>query len=505
MRPPLPMNASSLVTMSSQAGEGSPGSASLLEEPSTEQLDIGLHIEGYRMGEKIAMGGFGNVWQAEHLASGRVVAIKVLHPHLISSDELVLRCKREALAIARMRHPNIVELCDHGRLADGRPYLVTEYLSGVDLSTHIAMRGALAPEDSLPILEQLGQALAAAHAQGIVHRDVKASNVILSNRDGGLRVVLLDFGVAKLLDDAGPRLTRSHMLVGSPSCMSPEQIQNQPLDARTDVYALGALTYHMLTGARLFANASPAEVINMHLYVYPPHPSTQGDVPAAFDPVIMKALSKRPDDRFPDAESFVDAFRAVVAHSLAGSEHSRPRAKALPAVGIHVAVHADAAELEEPDDALLDDMEAIPLHAARQLEASGFWQAWERGNASLFVQPLPAVGGLEKAFRRRAVDAALALCEALSRRPTRDPRVRVGLHVHVADLRVAGDLTGAWAGALADIQIAGGTLLNVDEWVPRDCEAGVTISPDALRGLDLPTEEVTSSPAARRVLLMSQK
>lgn len=463
-------------------------------------LDPGVRIDGYRIGERIAMGGFGNVWQAEHVASGRVVAIKVLHPHLISSEDLVLRFEREALAIARMRHPNIVELFDQGRLEDGRPYLVTEFLNGMELSTHIALRGALSPEDVLPILDQLGRALSAAHAQGIVHRDVKASNVILGNHEGSLRVVLLDFGVAKLLDDAGPRLTMSHMLVGSPSCMAPEQIQNCPLDARTDVYALGALAYHMLTGARLFASASPAEMINMHLYVYPPHPSALGDVPVAFDSVIMKALSKNPEDRFADAAAFVDAFRAALTHSLGGAASAVPRARSLPAVGICIDVQVDPAHLEEPDDALLDDMESVPMHAAQYLESHGFWQAWERGNASLFVQPLPVSPTVEAAIRRRVVDSALLLFDILLCRPTRDARVRVCLHVHAADMRVVGDLTGAWAGALADIEIEGGPLLDVAAWAPRSCGDGVLLSADALRGLQVPTEEIPSSPIAYRVL-----
>lgn len=485
---------------SGTASGGSSGAGEPDEDFSVELSDSEVSLEGYRIGEHIAVGGFGNVWRAEHIRSGRMVAIKVLHPHLISSEELVLRFGREALAIARMRHPNIVELCDHGRLGDGRPYLVTEYLSGADLSTHIALRGALAPDEVLRILEQLGRALAAAHTQGIVHRDVKASNVLLSNRDGGLRVVLLDFGVAKLLDDAGPRLTMSHVLVGSPSCMSPEQIQNHPVDARTDVYALGALTYHMLTGARLFASASPAEVVNMHLYVYPPLPSTQGDVPAAFDQVIMKALSKNAEDRHASAAAFVDAFRAALRESRAGVEQGRTRPRTMPAVGIYVDVGAPPDLLDEPDDELLDDMEAIPLHAARYLESCGYWQAWERGNSSLFVQPLPVAAQFERPFRYRAVDAALALFEALLRRPSLDPRVEVTLHVHVSEMRVQGDLTGAWAGALADIQIEGGPLLDVGAWAPRGCGSGVLASTTVLQELSWASEEVPCSPAVRRIL-----
>ena len=177
---------------------------------------------------------------------GDVVAIKILHLELVRSIDALTRFQRELDAIERLHHPNVVRALGHGSLDDGRPYLVLEYVEGPSLREVIHDRGPTPPSEMLTILEPLCDALTVAHAAGLVHRDVKASNVILAKQHGVLRPVLLDFGLVKLIDQVGPGLTSSRSMLGTPAAMAPEQMRGQPVDARTDVYAFGALAYHLV-------------------------------------------------------------------------------------------------------------------------------------------------------------------------------------------------------------------------------------------------------------------
>lgn len=412
-----------------------------------EHVKPGEQISCYTIEEQIAVGGFGTVWRGRDGETGRQVAIKVLHAHLISSEILALRLEREAGAIARLCHRNIVALESHGRLRDGRPYLVMEYLEGQDLGTHIALRGTLSPDRIVLILEQLGAALTAAHDEGIIHRDLKASNVILSERDDGLRVVLFDFGIAKLLDHQGPRLTLSSALLGSPACMSPEQILGLEVDERTDVYALGSLTYQMLVGHPPFSGAGATSLLTMHLEEYPPYPSQHGDIPPEFDAVVMKAMSKEPGARYATVAEMVAAFGAV----------SRPEVMAhlaapRRALGLFVDVRADAEALAEPDDALLDDLETPVAEAARILASRGFVTALERGDSALFVALMPDEPGAARALCRREVNTALSILDVLRTRATRDARVTVHLYLHIGEV------------VFAERQVVSGDLLDTSSW-----------------------------------------
>jgi tRNA A-37 threonylcarbamoyl transferase component Bud32 len=464
MRTPVPMTNSLFSNLIRALDEAEAERAR--QRGTAGQLVPGDRLGEYVLREHVATGGFGAVWRAEHPSSGKEVAVKVLHSYLVSSEDAVTRFEREIRVIARMQHPNIVELLDCGRLDDGRPYLVTEFLRGIDLDTHIEQHGALSPELALNILEQLCAALAAAHAQKIVHRDVKASNVLLSERDGQMRVVLVDFGVAKLIDDSNPGLTVSNVLVGSLACLSPEQIRNRPVNARTDVYALGSLAYHMLTGEPPFAYASVTEIINLHLDRDPPVPSSICAIPAALDAVVMTALRKSPEERFADPQAFVQAFRRAItgADAVPAEEPARP----MRALGIFVETEAEDGTLAHPDDALLDDVEDILVRAEYCLDAEGFRIARERSNALLFVRPLSGADANNPAVRRHAVTVAQHLFHRLARRPGRDPRVRLRVCVHEADVLVSGE------------ELQGGPLLSLAEWLPSEWEEGVFGSPAVL-------------------------
>jgi serine/threonine-protein kinase len=269
-------------------------------------------VVGYRLDELIGEGGFGQVWRATRLGDERIVAIKILHPELVRSTEAMTRFDRELAAIERLHHRSVVAALDRGVLDDGRPYLVLEYIEGPSLREVIRTRGALPPVEVLALLEPLCEALGAAHAAGLVHRDVKASNVILGHDAAGPRPVLLDFGLVKLLDQEGPGLTSSRSMLGTPAAMAPEQLRGQAVGPRTDVYALGLLAFHLLTGQPAFG-ATPG-VVQTYLQVHGPRPrpSSKADLDPAIDEPVGRALAVDPTHRFASAAEFLAALRAVI-------------------------------------------------------------------------------------------------------------------------------------------------------------------------------------------------
>lgn len=473
MRTPVPMNNSMFSGLIRALGEAE-AVARRGERGPAGQLRPGDRVGSYVLCEHVATGGFGAVWRAEHAESGQEVAVKVLHPYLVSSEDAVSRFEREIRVIARIRHDNIVELIDCGRLDDGRPYLVTEFLHGTDLDTYIEQHGALTPDEALHIIEQLGPALAAAHAEKIIHRDVKASNVVLSERDGQMRVVLVDFGVAKLLDDSSPGLTVSNVLVGSLACLSPEQIRNRQVDGRTDVYALGSLAYHMLTGEPPFSHAGVTEIINLHLDRDPPVPSSMCAVPSAFDQVVMKAMRKLPEERFADPAAFTEAFRRAVAGTDASP--AAPAMRRLRALGIFIEAGAADGSLANPDEELLDELDDILVRAECGLAEEGFQVARDRSNALLLVRPLSDAEKGDPNVRRKAVVAAQHLFHRLMRRPGNDGRLRIRVCIHEADLLASGD------------ELQSGPLLQLGEWLPAQWDEGVFASPVVMASVPGATE-----------------
>ncbi len=270
-------------------------------------------IPGLRIDRLIGEGGFGQVWFAQRESDGVHVAVKVLHLELVRSIDALTRFQRELDAIQRLQHPNVISAIDHGTLSDGRPYLVLEYIEGPSLRDVIQERGAMPPTEVLAILAPICEALQFAHDAGLVHRDVKASNVILGrDKAGELRPVLLDFGLVKLTDQVGPGLTSSRSMLGTPAAMAPEQMRGQPVDARTDVYALGLLGFHMLTGQPAFGGAPG--VVQSYLQVHGPRPrpSAKVDIDPALDTPIARALAPEPAERFATARALAEALRAII-------------------------------------------------------------------------------------------------------------------------------------------------------------------------------------------------
>lgn len=269
-------------------------------------------IPGYRVERMLGEGGFGQVWSARCERDNDRVAIKVLHLELVRSVDALTRFSRELDAIQRLQHRNVVRALGHGTLPDGRPYLVLELLEGPSLREVISERGALPPAEMLAILEPICEALGVAHAANLVHRDVKASNVILARDGAAMRPVLLDFGLVKLVDQVGPGLTSSRSMLGTPAAMAPEQMRGQPVDARTDVYAVGLLAFHMLTGVPAFGGAPGVVQSYLQVHGARPRPSSKVDIDPAIDEPVARALAPDPDHRFASTRELVEALRAVI-------------------------------------------------------------------------------------------------------------------------------------------------------------------------------------------------
>jgi serine/threonine-protein kinase len=452
-------------------------------------LPSGTRVGDYIIKDVIARGGFGVVYRSEHAGTGESVAVKVLHPELTVNREAVLRFEREVQAIRRIEHPNVIHIREYGELRGGRPFFAMELLNGVDLEAYMRTCGRLSPEEALAILEPVCAALSAAHANSIIHRDFKASNVFMAEQNGQRRVVLLDFGVAKVLDDQGPGITTTSNILGTPACMAPEQITGGPTDVRTDIYALGALAFYMLTGELPFLDASLTALLHMHLYARPPSPSREAPVAPVFDDVVLKAMAKDPAARYQSANEFLESFREAVLEARGTATPRTPRVslEERRLAAIHIEVSADATAMEEPDDALLVDMEEVLPLAQRIMTGKGFDVAVQTGNTMLLVTELAGEGLVEEGSRREIVAAALELSRELDRRPSKDARIHVNICVHAASVFTA------------SARIIGGELMDLGAWVPDRALSGVVATSPILEGLELDTEPVEGSPGLARV------
>jgi serine/threonine-protein kinase len=296
---------------------------------------------GYVLLELIGVGGMGRVYRAEQKALGRTVAVKVIHPHLHGEEGAAARFITEARAASRLNHPNVVGVIDFGRTsgAEGNLlYLVMEFLRGRDLSRVAYEEGPLAFPRIMDVLRQTLLALDEAHHLGIIHRDVKPENIVLEpTRGGGDFVKVVDFGLAKLRPDmlsgittGGTGITSPGIVCGTPDYMSPEQGRGDPLDARSDLYALGVIMFQLLTSQLPFEAASPTQVVLMHLQQPPPDPRRvvpERRIPDVLADVCLRALEKDRNRRYKDATDFVKALDAALLAIAAPTPSTKGAAK----------------------------------------------------------------------------------------------------------------------------------------------------------------------------------
>ncbi|MBK8986787.1 MAG: protein kinase [Chloroflexi bacterium] len=273
----------------------------------------GRTIGKYQLLEKLGRGGMAEVYKGYQESLDRYVAIKLMHAFLVSEQDFLQRFKREAKAMASLRHPNIVAIYDFDVYRDDIYYLVMEYVSGGTLKQkleELAQRQeALSLERAVQIALQVAEALEYAHSRGMVHRDVKPANIML-NEDS--RAILTDFGIVKLVGGQSMAYTATGALIGTPSYMSPEQAMGKPGDERVDIYALGVLLFQMTTGQLPFSADTPLAVIMQHVNTPIPEPVRfNPNVPPALQDIILNAMAKEPENRYRTAKIMADDLRAL--------------------------------------------------------------------------------------------------------------------------------------------------------------------------------------------------
>ena len=441
--------------------------------PTRAKIAPGMLAGEYMLKTVLASGGHGAVYEAEHRILGRKAAVKVLHPHLTDQGEMLQRFVREARVVNQIRHPHIVDVYDFGMLPDGSPYYVMELLPGRTLSQLLQERGRLSPERALAYLEPVCAALEAAHHAGVVHRDLKASNVAVVSEGEPPVVKLLDFGIAKFIhpEPGQQGLTVAGQRLGTSQAMAPEQFRSGHIGPTTDVYALGVLLYQMLTGRYPFQSEDRLEVERMHLEAPPPRPSSSAPVSPRVDAVVLRCLEKEAERRYPDVESFRAALREAV----------RPAASAHPATSPPpgwstraLALHAEVV-LEEgaEDDAAYAIVADVLDGLEHGLRAAGFVLAVQTGMALLGVRPLEDSSRPEP----RALWETARELHQRAQTLTAGSRVSVRTCVHVGQVDARQGPEG--------IEITGGPLADIAGWVVRDA-SGLAVTPAAARVCALP-------------------
>ncbi|MFO0646143.1 MAG: serine/threonine-protein kinase [Polyangiales bacterium] len=274
-----------------------------------ETLPPGTRVAGYEIHRLLGRGGFGAVYEASRPDEGARVALKVLHASMAGHEEVVARFVREAKAVARLKHPNIVGAIEVGD-DEGRPYLAMELLVGEALGDLLARETKLPLGRALEVIIPIMAAVRAVHARGIVHRDLKPDNIFLARDAAGVtRPKILDFGFAKMAEP-GMQLTGQDTAIGTPNFMSPEQLLSpRGVDPKSDQWALGVLLYFMLTGVKPFAAPTLADTLKNVLRREPtPLAELVPEIPSDFTRALDRALRKQPDERFPSVHDFAEAI-----------------------------------------------------------------------------------------------------------------------------------------------------------------------------------------------------
>ncbi|ATB48633.1 serine/threonine-protein kinase [Corallococcus macrosporus] len=424
-----------------------------------DALEPGALVGDWVIESRVHAGVTAWLYRASHLSTRAPAAVKVVRAEFNHVPSVLRRFQQEADTLRALRHPHIVEVLDQGDLRDGRPWLAMEWLEGESVDRWLARRGPFSLAEALTVMQELGAALHFAHGHGVLHRDLKAQNVMLRPRGDGFTVKLVDFGIARVEPPEGlTGLTTGGAVLGTPVSMAPEQIRGQAVDARTDLYALGVLLYQVLAGALPFEGASAVEVEEQHLHAPPPRLGERVQVPPALDAVVQRCLAKAPEDRWPDVPTFLGALRSALA----------PIPEGAWAAALYVDLRFPDG-LDEPSDAELDARDAAVDAALTELAAQGWTLGLEGGNAVLAWRQLPPASEA----RGSALEDARRLADALLSRASEaaGAGVEVRVYAHAAP--------SEWEpGAQGRPRLSGGPLLRLTDWATGG-EAGAVHLTDA--------------------------
>jgi len=315
---------------------GNDGTITIQEQdPGDHDPRLGEQLGGYLVVARVADGAMGRVYEGRHPETKQRVAIKVLHADVAKDQVAVERFKREYDAATELDHPHIVKVLEFGGTPDGSHFMTMEYLEGEELGAWLRRDGPVEPARIVRILSQAASALEHAHSYGFVHRDLKPDNIFLVRTEQGDDVRILDFGSVKLQMETGPKLTAFGTTLGSPYYMSPEQAMGKAdVDGRTDVYALGAILYEMLTGKVAFHGDTVAEILMKVVNESPPQASqVRPGVPQSLDDVVEKACRKEKERRYADPVKLADALvRKVGLEGTSAEWMHRPEAEVAQAI-----------------------------------------------------------------------------------------------------------------------------------------------------------------------------
>ncbi len=304
--------------------------AELIDAEADDDELIGRTIaDTYSIIRAVGEGGMGRVYEARHTRiGGKRFAVKLLHPEYARLPEVLSRFQREAEAAASIESPHVGDVYDVGKTEDGRPFIVAEFLEGRELAEFLNERGRLDVQFAVRVVRQICKALSAAHAKGIVHRDMKPENVFLTGDLTSPVAKVIDFGISKVREaSGGPSLTKTGMIMGTPSYMAPEQAKGERVDHRVDIYAAGAILYQLVTGKRPFDRSDPTATIMAVLLEEPERPCVLNpSLPEALEMVIQRAMAKNADARYQSMDDLEAELAAFTERNSAGASIMPPSA-----------------------------------------------------------------------------------------------------------------------------------------------------------------------------------
>ncbi|MCE9672228.1 serine/threonine protein kinase [Myxococcus stipitatus] len=449
-----------------------PGAERARAEAARQERGPGTLAGEYLLKALLASGGHGSVYEAEHRILGRRAAVKVLHPHLADQGEMLKRFVREARVVNQIRHPNIVDVYDFGLMPDGSPYYVMELLTGRTLGQVVQERGRLSASRARAYLEPICGALEAAHRAGVVHRDLKASNIIVVEEGEKPRVKLLDFGIAKLLhaEPSQEGLTLAGQRLGTAHAMAPEQFRGGPIGPATDIYALGVLLHQLLTGRYPFLCEDRMELERLHLEAPAPRPSAIAPVSPAVDVVVLRCLEKDAARRYGSVAAFLAALSDAAEEPVQPTSHTR----------LALAVHAEVQlpSTAQDDDAMYAALADVMDGLEQGLRGAGFLLALQSGTTLLAVRPLEdGAPTPERTQYLREAERFLRLLQQTAEKLAEPARAHVQMCIHLGPAETRGDSS--------ESEVVGGPVTDVAAWRLR-APGGFALTPAATLALEFP-------------------